>query len=540
MIPLPDLLHNQPRAAPDDELLEEILETAFLGGDPGIRLDDVLSTVPPSTSPWNGGYFADELFLDELLAGCFPIRLAGKDYPIHRQFLRRILSQPPVDEATVRFRQEIIRELIGDEALRERTEGFFRQLFQLLSAFKAPGSAGGVDYTSFRLEILLHAKRVIDAMVADFAAARSGLRRLHEAGLEIQASAEYRLLASLLDYEGRLADLTVQIRVAADGRIRNLHVEKVEENSANPFHRAPLSRWLARLRLRWRGFPLDRREMVNRVIVQVYLAIAPALRTLLQVIGHLEVYLASLGFAILAASRGLKVSLAEIATDGRLHLTDLFNPLLLRHGGTPVPCTIETGEASTIVVVTGANSGGKTRMLQAVGLAQVLGQSGLFVAAASARIPLLDGLVATLIERASADQTEGRLGAELLRIRQLFTDLRPRSLILLDELCSGTNPSEAVEIFSMVLDLLRDLEPIAFITTHFLDYAHGLAGSAAGRDGALDFLRVQVDAAGRPTYQFTAGVAATSLAVHTAERLGVTYGELARLVRERARSPGGR
>ncbi len=91
-------------------------------------------------------------------------------------------------------------------------------------------------------------------MVADFAAARSGLRRLHEAGLEIQASAEYRLLASLLDYEGRLADLTVQIRVAADGRIRNLHVEKVEENSANPFHRAPLSRWLARLRLRWRGF----------------------------------------------------------------------------------------------------------------------------------------------------------------------------------------------------------------------------------------------------------------------------------------------
>jgi MutS domain V len=537
VLTLPDLLHTEPRAAPDGELLEEILETAFLGGDPGIRLDDALSVAPPSPSTWNGDFFADELFVDELIAGCFVVHLDGRDFPVHRKFLRRILCRPPVDAAGLAFRQAIVRELRDDGELRRRVENLYRHLFHLLSQFKAPGSGARLDYTAFRLEILLQAKRVIDQMADDFAGARSGLRRLHEAGREIQASGEYRLLASLLDYEGHLADLTLQVRVAADGRIRSLHVEKLTENAGNPFHRPPLRRWLARLRLLWLGFKLDRREMVDRVVVQVYLEIAPALRGLLQLIGHLEFYLAAFGFAALAEQRGLTVSLAEIAGDGRLRLDALFNPLLLRHGGRPVPCTIAAGAASPIVIVTGPNSGGKTRMLQAVGLAQLLGQSGVFAPAAAARIPLLEGLFATLVERASADQTEGRLGAELLRIRRLFLDLRPRSLILLDELCSGTNPSEAVEIFTMVLALLRELRPLAFITTHFLDFARDLGQRA---DGGLEFLQVEVGAGGRPTYQFRPGVAETSLAVHTAERLGVTYDELARLIRERAeRGDGG-
>ncbi len=529
MIPLPDLLDREPRAAPDGEALGEILETAFLGGDPGLRLDAVLSAPPQSPSTWRGEHFADELFLDELVGGCFAIEIDGKDYPVHRRFLRRVLSRPPGDEAGVRFRQEILRELAGDPVVRERTHRIFRQLFHLLSLFKAPGTGARLDFVAFRLEILQEAKRVIDTMAADFDVARSGLHRLHDAGRAIQATSEYRLLAALLDYEGHLADVTLRVRVAADGRIRDLFVDKLIENRDNPFYRSPFRRWLTRVRLAWRGLRLDRREMVNRVIVQVYQEIAPALRDLLQVIAHLEVYLSAFGFAALAEERGLPVCLAEPTAGGRLELEELFNPLLLRQAGRPVPCTVTTAAAATTVIVTGPNSGGKTRLLQAVGLAQVLGQSGLFVAARSARLPLLDGLFATLVERASADQTEGRLGVELLRIKQLFTDLRPRSLILLDELCSGTNPSEAVEIFSMVLSLLRDLSPIAFITTHFLDYARGLAeGEHAGR---MEFLQVEVGADGLPTYRFIAGVAATSLAVHTAERLGVTRHELARLVR---------
>ena len=126
----------------------------------------------------------------------------------------------------------------------------------------------------------------------------------------------------------------------------------------------------------------------------------------------------------------------------------------------------------------------------------MLGQCGLFTPAARARLPLVQGLFASILDHEGADQAEGRLGTELVRIRELFERARPGSFVLLDELCSGTNPSEAVEIFSMVLQLLERLEPVAFISTHFLDFARELAAappilSAApiamilGLDGAL-------------------------------------------------------
>jgi DNA mismatch repair protein MutS2 len=312
-----------------------------------------------------------------------------------------------------------------------------------------------------------------------------------------------------------------------------LAVGEVEENVANRFHRGPVRRWWDRTLLRLRGFDVDPREVVNRLIVAVYLEVAPALRALLQVIGPLQVYLGTLAFAAAARERGLKVCRPEIVpAEAGLSLERLFNPLLLRDDEPPpVPCDVAPRHAAATVVVTGPNSGGKTRMLQAVGIAQVLGQAGLLVPARSARVPVLEGLFVSLVEHATADQAEGRLGSELARIRRLFEEVRPGSMVLLDELCSGTNPSEAVEIVSLVLDLLGGLRPVAFITTHFLDYAQQLRESPPYPE--VEFLRVVSTEDHVPTYQFTPGVAETSLAVNTARRMGVTFDGLADLLVQR-------
>ena len=126
-----------------------------------------------------------------------------------------------------------------------------------------------------------------------------------------------------------------------------------------------------------------------------------------------------------------------------------------------------------------------------------------------------------------------------MRIRRLFEECRPGSMILLDELCSGTNPSEAVEIVSLVLDLLRGVSSTAFITTHFLDYTRSLQAAEARADGErpggseLEFLRVVSTEDHVPTYQFTEGVAETSLASNTARRMGVTFDSLADLLVQR-------
>jgi DNA mismatch repair protein MutS2 len=154
----------------------------------------------------------------------------------------------------------------------------------------------------------------------------------------------------------------------------------------------------------------------------------------------------------------------------------------------------------------------------------------LFVPARRASLPWASGLFVSLIEQAHVDQREGRLGTELLRIRHLFEQLEPGSLVILDELCSGTNPSEGEEIFRLVVNLLGEVRPAAFITTHFLSFAARLAAEKP----SLEFLQVELDGEERPTYGFVRGVATTSLAHRTAARLGVTEAELRRLALQKS------
>src|SRR5439155_9675643 len=159
---------------------------------------------------------------------------------------------------------------------------------------------------------------------------------------------------------------------------------------------------------------------------------------LFQLIGDMEFYLAALSFRDLAEASGLSVCLPDLVSPGETPtarmLLGLFNPLLLSQGVRVVPCDLATPRHDMIVIVTGPNSGGKTRLLQSLAIAQMLGQVGFFAPAREARLAIAPGLYVSLIEEATADQTEGRLGVELIRIRSLFEKLRVGSMVILDEL----------------------------------------------------------------------------------------------------------
>ena len=527
MIPVPDLLFPDPQEALDGEALTEMLELAYLGGESAGQLDGVLSRPIFQHSTWTPEFFVEELFLEDFVDGCLSVEVEGHTVPINRVYLREVLSRPPIDLDTITFRQVILRELESDARLLVRTRRLYARLYRLLSMFMAWPERARYDPTVFRLEILENAREVVDVLVADFSEARSGLHRLFECGREIQQSNEYRLLVDLLDYENHLAKLTFRLRLGADGKIRDLVLEGLTENAGNPFYRRPWWRLKERVELLRRGYDFSRKEVVNRVVGRAFLHIRSWLRPLLQVVGHLAFYLSAVAFKERAQELGLEVSLAQLTGDQRLELEQLFNPLLFAQGR-PTPNAIAADAGGSILMITGPNSGGKTRLLQAVGLAQLLGQSGFYVPAAEARMPLLEGLFASITERATVDQTEGRLGTELMRIRELFEAASPRSMLILDELCSGTNPSEAEEIVLMVLQLIERLQPVALITTHFLDFSRRLEAERPVAN--LRFLQVELDGDQRSTYQFVPGVAATSLAANTARRLGVTFEELSQLV----------
>ncbi len=281
----------------------------------------------------------------------------------------------------------------------------------------------------------------------------------------------------------------------------------------------------------WHGAHLSNREIVNRLLHEVFKKIAPSLIPLFELIGHLEFYLAALGFRDAARQRGLEVSFADLAPDRPIRVRRAYNPLLFQQPEPPVPADVTRHAERGTTLVTGPNSGGKTRLLQTLGLIQTLGQSGVYVPAAEAELPLIEGMFVSLIQSETSDQAEGRLGREMMRIRSLFEGVESPAMVILDELCSGTNPSEGIEVFSLVLRLLERLGTVGVISTHFLDYAKNLHDEKPV--GGLEFLQVEIDEGQRSTYQFLPGVAETSLAAVTAERLGVTFEQLSELIERR-------
>ncbi len=530
-IPIPDILNLEPRISGNEDAVHELLELAFLGRDDAKGIERALGAFRGGKG-WNLDLFAEDLFVKELIRSCFTIRIGGFRFPVNQAFLYNVLSDPPTDLEAVRFRQDILRELEADATLAENTEKLYQELSQLLAMFKQPDHAAKLDINTFRLDLLKLARWIIDWMVTGFESASSGLSRLHEVGRLIQATDAYRTLADLLDYESRLATLRLSVQVGADGELKALAIDDIEENRANQFHRGPVGRLWDRLKLFvLYGYRLDQKDIIGRLLREVYLRISPSLSPLVQLIGQLELYLAALSFKRQVESAGLQMSLPRFDSSQPMDLREVFNPLLLGQENPAVPCTVRCRGHRAITIITGPNSGGKTRLLQTIGLTQVLGQSGLFVPASSANLPIIHGMFVSLVESETASQAEGRLGRELLRIRHLFEAMGSPSLVILDELCSGTNPAEGTEIFETVVKLLGRLETVSFISTHFLDFAHRLEREPPVP--SLEFLQVETDDHLESTYQFRPGVAETSLATAIAERLGVSFEQLSALIDER-------
>jgi DNA mismatch repair protein MutS2 len=355
------------------------------------------------------------------------------------------------------------------------------------------------------------------------------LARLNHFGNHVANTEAYQSLAQLLEYDERLATVTFRMGVGADGRVRQLELVDVRENVDNAFIVSPWRRWLQRAELLFRGYRLSEGEVMARYLDAVFDGIRPFLVPLVQLFGDLEFYLGALGFWQRATRNGLQMCFPDFVEPSQpRRLRGLFNPLLLGNNISPVPCDVNSERHDVTIMITGPNSGGKTRLLQSIGLSQLLAQAGLLVPAASATLSLAPGLVVSLLQETRVDQTEGRLGVELIRIRSLFERLPEGAVILLDELCSGTNPSEGEEIVELVLKTLTRLHPQAYITTHFLEFASRLERQNSIPD--LRFLQVALGPTQNPTYQFSPGVARSSLAGVAAARLGVTGEQLTALV----------
>ena len=528
---IPDLLNETPFIPPALKRYQRALGYAFTTGDSAGALRHLLDDVSVAESSFDPRSFADDLFIDDLIQRCFNFKMANLIPTFNTRYFKKILCHPPTDHTSTIFRQGIQQELRDNDAYAGQFKQLYREMVELREQFDTQGIMGPMFFTRRRIDILTDVKSVIDLAANSFEGATSGLLRIRSWAAELRETEGFQKLFDFLNYENNLATVKLELGVAADGSVRRFQVLEIEENQKNRFYQHPVRRFLVKISMLLRGYRVGSEGLVARWVEDVFENIGNDFSWFIALIGDMEFHLAGLYFADKAKKESLSCCLPTFipdnSTDGRC-IENLFNPLLLGESAPAVPCRLCAHQGDAIVIITGPNSGGKTRLLQAIAISQLLGQSGLPVPAESARIKWVTNLFVTLLDWNRADQKEGRLGTELLRIKRVFEQARGGSLVVLDELCSGTNPQEGEEIFLLVISLLRELTFESFISTHFLRFAKQLQQKEGTLD--LEFLQVELDGQQNPTYHFIPGVADTSLATHTAVRLGITRETLLRLI----------
>jgi hypothetical protein len=180
----------------------------------------------------------------------------------------------------------------------------------------------------------------------------------------------------------------------------------------------------------------------------------------------------------------------------------LYDPALrLSMQGAVVGNDVEANDR-TLLMITGANQGGKSTFLRSVGIAQLMMQAGTFVTAESLRADLRDGIFTHFKREEDVEMESGKLDEELSRMSEIVDRLRPRSMLLCNESFASTNEAEGSEIARQILRAVLDSGVKVLFVTHMYD----LAESTYSSDGeAALFLRAERKPDGRRTFRVLAG-----------------------------------
>jgi DNA mismatch repair protein MutS2 len=233
-------------------------------------------------------------------------------------------------------------------------------------------------------------------------------------------------------------------------------------------------------------------------------------------ISHLDSILARARFA-----REFDCVVPGFAADNSLHLEAARNPVLeatLRpQGRKAVPLGLALGGGETVMVISGPNTGGKTVALKTVGLAALSAQAGVPVAAERAELPVFDRILADIGDEQSIAADLSTFSAHMLNLKSMLEIATERSLILVDEMGTGTAPDEGAALAVALLEEFRARRALTLATTHH-DRLKAYASTTPGIvNAAMEFDEVNL----RPTYRLLVGVPGTSSGIEIARRLGL-------------------
>lgn len=204
-----------------------------------------------------------------------------------------------------------------------------------------------------------------------------------------------------------------------------------------------------------------------------------------------------------------------IISERAIRLTDARHPLLERR--TCVPLQFEIGSGTNGIVITGPNTGGKTVALKTVALCCMMAQCGLHVPCGKAEICMCSNFLCDIGDGQNLSENLSTFSAHIKNVLDILERVNPESLVIMDELGSGTDPQEGMGIAVAILEELKKSGSLFLVTTHYPE----IKTYAQQAEGILN-AKMAFDAENlKPLYKMVIGEAGESCALHIAKRLGM-------------------
>ncbi|WP_342510869.1 endonuclease MutS2 [Sporosarcina sp. FSL K6-1522] len=263
-----------------------------------------------------------------------------------------------------------------------------------------------------------------------------------------------------------------------------------------------------------RRLKMKEQEEIEKILIELSAKvqeIAHELFVLVAVLAEIDVILAKAKFGM-----AHKCTKPEVNNEGYIRLAKARHPLLPIEEA--VANTIEFGKEITTIVITGPNTGGKTVTLKTVGLCTLMAQSGLPIPVLDgSEIAVFDSVYADIGDEQSIEQSLSTFSSHMVNIVDIIQKYDERSLIIFDELGSGTDPQEGAALAISILDEVHGRGARVMATTHYPElkaYGYNRPGVA---NASVEF---DIDTLS-PTYRLLIGVPGRSNAFEISKRLGL-------------------
>ncbi|KAJ9690440.1 hypothetical protein PVL29_012870 [Vitis rotundifolia] len=189
----------------------------------------------------------------------------------------------------------------------------------------------------------------------------------------------------------------------------------------------------------------------------------------------------------------------------------------LDKGNAVVPIDIQIGCGTRVVVISGPNTGGKTASMKTLGLASLMSKAGMYLPAKKhPRLPWFDMVLAEIGDHQSWEQNLSTFSGHISRVCKILEVASKESLVLIDEIGCGTDPSEGVALSASILEYLKDSVNLAVITTHYADLSCLKEKDAQFENAAMEFSLENL----QPTYRILWGRTGDSNALKIAKSIG--------------------